>query len=407
MKIACLGQMTICIVLLVFTGRAKATDLFGVDVTYSGGTINQSARSLPDLIDALVNNQNNFSPLTGNDFSANVTYFGLPDTMTIDVTGDTQLTISSSLTGLNKTFTGSDRADLENQLKDWLLKYGSDEVAKLLRAVAERSTAALIDGNPASATARMSDRAFRTFSFFNASPAMRGSIGRGTHSGLWFSFANSKADTPAGTIKTSESEINLRWWKHLSKSISLIGNMVGQYRDTEGTAIYGVGGDLGLGIRLVPRAADERFGWQLTPFTGLYGVGSYDGATGGLLNHFGISNRFEFRCFKELTLVFASQYAYYDSLKLEVDNVKIDPKLKQQVVKNGLLLDIPVVNKMYLNASIIDTRFLKNVVIDSYQTLGTGLSFRGEKLSFNLNVNYEVADKFDGWNAFMGLSWRH
>ena len=111
--------------ILVVPGIAGATDLFGVEATYTGGTITQSASSLPNLVEALVNNQGAFAPLVGNNFTGSLTYYGLPGAVAVNVQGETQLTVTSSLTGLNKTFTGTDRNDLENQLTDWLLKDGN------------------------------------------------------------------------------------------------------------------------------------------------------------------------------------------------------------------------------------------------------------------------------------------
>src|SRR5512146_1988881 len=123
-------------VILVVPGVAGATDLFGVEATYGGGTITQTASSLPDLVEALVNNQGAFAPLVGNDFTGHLTYYGIPDALAVSVQGTTQLTITSPLTGLNRTFTGTDRNDLEDQLTDWLLKEGSHEAAKLIQAAA-------------------------------------------------------------------------------------------------------------------------------------------------------------------------------------------------------------------------------------------------------------------------------
>jgi hypothetical protein len=65
-------------IVLVTSGVAGATDLFGVEATYSAGTITQTASSLPDLVDALVNNQGDFAPLLGNDFTGSLTYYGIP-----------------------------------------------------------------------------------------------------------------------------------------------------------------------------------------------------------------------------------------------------------------------------------------------------------------------------------------
>ena len=398
-----------CLSLVVlFPGAGHAVDLFGVDVTYSGGTISQSASSLPDLIEAVVRNQDAFLPLVGNDFTGSLTYFGIPAAVSVAVVGDTQLTLTSPLTGLSRVFTGVDRNDLENQLSNWLLEEGGSEVAKLLKEAAKRSTAAITDGNPSSTTARMADRAFRTFGLFNAGPVMRGSGSRVT-SGIWINGGKYEADTPSGTAEGSEIELNLPWWFNFGKRVSLIGNTNGQYKDIEGTEIYGAGMDLGLGIRLVVRDEVNRFGWQVTPYAGLQGIGSYDGATAGLMDQFGITNRFEFELRENVLLVIANQFSFFDSLKIEIQGVSIDPELEQQILKNGVMLDFPFPgsSRVYLNGFLVDSRFLEDVVIDNYQTVGGGLSVRGKSKTLNIYVSRDIATDYSGWNAGLGLAYGH
>lgn len=390
--------------ILVAPGVAGATDLFGVEATYTGGTITQSASSLPNLVEALVNNQGAFAPLLGNDFTGSLTYYGLPGAVAVNVQGVTQLTVTSSLTGLNKTFTGTDRNDLENQLTDWLLKDGSSEVGKLMQAVAEQSAAAITDGNPSSATARMADRAFNTFGLFPATRVMRGSA-EGNHAGLWLHTRQSKADTPAGTVESTGYELDIPWWLNFGPHVSLIGNGSGQYMDTEGTAIYGGGADLGLGIRPFVRDEDSSFGWQITPFVGLQGIGTYDGATGGLLDEFGIASRLEFQFSHGIQLIVANQFSHLSSLKLKIQDVNIDPKVQQDVLKNGLMLDVPLwADKgLYANGFAMDTRFLQDAAIDNYQTLGAGLSLRHDSMSLNVYISRDFASDYSSWNAGLGL----
>lgn len=390
--------------ILLTPDAGYAVDLFGVEVTYSGGTITQTASSLPDLVDALVNNQGAFTPLVGNDFTGSLTYYGIPDAVTVQVTGDTQLTVASPLTGLNRTFTGTDRNDLENQLTDWLLQEGESEVARLIQAAAERSAAAITDGNPSSATARMADRAFGTFGLYPAPHAGRGNV-PGNHAAVWFHTRQSKADTPIGTVDGANYELHAPWWVDFGEHLSLIGNGSGQYMDAEGTEIYGGGFDLGLGIRPVVRGAEDRFGWQITPFAGLHAVGTYDGASGGLLDQFGVANRLEFKLSDRVLLVVANQFSYFDSLKIEIDNVEIDPQLDQQVVKNGLMVDVPLsdVKSIYANGFFVDTRFLQGAAVDNYQTLGAGLALRGERTSLNLYVSRDFAGDYSSWNAGAGF----
>jgi hypothetical protein len=391
-------------IIMGIPAAGRAADLFGVEVTYGGGTISQSASSLPDLVEALTKNQDAFAPLVGQDFTGSLTYYGIPGAVSVHVQGDTQLTVTSPLTGLNRTFTGTNRDDLEQQLKDWLLKEGGRVVAELMKAAAKESTAAIIDGNPSAATARMADRAFSTFGLYPATPAMRGST-KGSYLGLWADAKRSTADTPVGSVDSSQYGFNVPWWLDFSSKVSLIGNLSGQYMDAEGTAIYGGGMDLGLGIRLASRGENDRFGWQVTPFAGLHGVGTYDGASGGLLDHFGIANRFEFMLNQDVQLVVASQFSYYDSLKLKIQEVEIDPELNQQVVKNAVMLDTPVGSAKWLhvNGFAMDTRFLKDVAVDGYQTVGGGLSMRKGHTSLNGYVGYDIADNYNSWNFGVGL----
>ncbi len=391
--------------ILVVPSVAGATDLFGVEATYSGGTITQTASSLPDLVEALVNNQGAFTPLVGNNFTGNLTYYGLPGAVAVNVQGETQLTITSPLTGLNRTFTGTDRHGLEEQVTDWLLKDGSNEVAKLIQAAAERSAAAITDGNPSSATARIADRAFGAFGLFPAARAMRGSE-PGHYAAIWFHTRQSKADTPVGTAESADYELNFPWWLNFGRHFSLIGNASGQYMDTEGTAIYGGGSDLGLGIRPFVRDEESTFGWQITPFIGLHGLGTYDGATGGLLNQFGVTSRLEFQLPRGILLIVANQFSHFDSLKFKIEDVEIDPGVEQNVLKNGLMLDVPVwtAKSLYANGFFVDTRFLQDAAVDNYQTLGAGLSLRGDRMSLNGYVSRDFAGDYSSWNAGVGLA---
>jgi len=391
--------------ILVAPGVADATDLFGVQATYSGGTITQTASSLPDLVEALVNNQGAFAPLVGNDFTGSLTYYGIPAAVTVAVQGETQLTITSPLTGLNQTFTGTDRSDLEAQLKDWLLKEGGSEAAKLIQAAAKHSAAAITDGNPSSATARMADRAFGTFGLFPATRVMRGSA-PGHHAAVWFHTRQSKADTPVGTADSTDYELHLPWWLNFGPHVSLIGGGSGQYMDIEGTAIYGGGGALGLGIRPIVRDEQSTFGWQITPFAGLQGVGTYDGATGGLLDQFGIANRLEFQLSHGIQLIVANQFSHFSSLKLKIEGVEIDPMVEQNVLKNGLMVDVPLwtAKSIYANGFFVDTRFLQDAAIDNYQTLGAGLSIRHDRISLNVYVSRDFASDYSSWNAGVGIA---
>ena len=174
-------------------------------------------------------------------------------------------------------------------------------------------------------------------------------VGRGivSHVGiLEMTFVLEGQETPVGVVDGSSYELHTPWWMDFGRHVSLVGAGSGQYMEMEGSEIYGGGFDLGLGIRPVVRDLEDTFGWQITPFAGLHAIGSYDGATAGLLDQFGIANRLEFKLAHEILLVAATQFSFFDSLKIEIEDIEIDPRVEQQVLKNGLMVDVPLIRKI-------------------------------------------------------------
>jgi hypothetical protein len=153
------------------------------------------------------------------------------------------------------------------------------------------------------------------------------------------------------------------------------------------------------------RDGQSNVGWQVTPFLGLTGMGTYDGALGGLLNQYGITSRLEFQLPRGILLIVANQFSHFDSLKFKIEDVEIDPGVEQNVLKNGLMVDFPLLraNSLYANGFFVDTRFLQDAAIDNYQTVGAGLSLRSDRLSLNAYVSRDFASDFSSWNAGIGL----
>ena len=134
-------------------------------------------------------------------------------------------------------------------------------------------------------------------------------------------------------------------------------------------------------------------------------MGTYDGAAAGLLDQFGIANRLEFKLFDDVLLVVANQFSFFDSLQFKIEDVEIDPEVEQQVLKNGLMVDVPFssLKSVYVNGFVVDTRFLEDAAVDNYQTVGGGLSLRGNRMSLNVYVSRDFADDYSSWNAGAGI----
>ncbi len=392
----------------------QAAKLFAIDLTYPGGSLQVENSSLPDLVENLIKNSGAFSVLNSEDtFSGHLRYFGLPNTLLISIDRTDpqiiELRITSVLTDFDTTITGTSEDDIKKKLVDWFYLDGGKAAAELLQEVIKASAAAITDGNPGSTTALMADSTFHTFGLFQGSSReqhMRG-FEPGAHVGLWISENSYEIDTPAGPMEGTRTRINIPLWLHLGSRVSFVGNTIFDYNNLEGTEFYGLGADVGLAFRPVLRTDEDRFGWQLTPFIGGYAIGSVDGVTAAIVSQFGLVNRFEWRLFDRALLSFVSQYTTLDNLTVKIDEYELATPINQDILKNGIMLDVPLfsLRSLFANGYFIDTRFLEDSKIDNYQTFGAGLSYRLNRFSLNGYLGFDKADAYQGINTGLGFVW--
>ena len=388
--------------------------LFAVDLTYSGGTLLTENKSLPDLVNELIKSDGPFSVLRGEDtFSGSLRYFGLPDALVISVDRTDpqfiEIRLTSPLTGLDTTLTGTSEDDLKKKLANWFYLDGGKDAAKLLQEAIKTAGAAITDGNPGSTTAAMADSTFQNFGMFQGSSReqqMRG-FESGAHVALWVSENAYEIDTPVGPMDGTRTRVNIPLWLHFGTRVSFVGNTTFDYNTLEGTEFYGIGADVGLAFRPVLRTGEDRFGWQLTPYAGAYGIGSVDGVTAAVVSQFGLVNRFEWRLFERSLVSLVSQYTTFENLTIKIDEYELTTPIDQNILKNGIMLDVPVfsLRSLYANGYLIDTRFLEEAKTDSYQTVGGGLSYRLKKFSLNVYLGFDRSDNYQGLNTGLGLAW--
>jgi len=223
------------IALTCFTSSGYAAKLFAVDVTYSGGNVMVEDSSLPDLIDNMINNIGAFGVLETEDvFSVSLTYFGLPDALQIAVDRTDpqllQLRLTSALTGLDTTLTGTSESDIKKELVDWLYLDGEDAAADFLEAVVKKSAGVITDGSPNASTAQMADNVFRNFGMFHGSSREQNMRGyeSGAHIGLSLNTTSYEIDTPSGPMDGTRTRVNIPLWLHFGTRVSFVGNTTGR-----------------------------------------------------------------------------------------------------------------------------------------------------------------------------------
>ena len=408
------NKSKIILALLLWTGiamKANAAKLFAVDVSYSGGNLFVEDSSLPDLVKNLIKKDHEFSILGAQTtYSGSLRYFGLNDALVITVnTAALTVHLTSALTGLDTTITGTSEDDLKKKLADWFYLDGGKAATKLLREAIKSSAAAITDGNPGATTALMADSTFRNFGLFQSTSREQNARGfeSGAHVGLWVSENSYKTDTPSGPLEGTRTRLNIPLWLHFGTRVSFVGNTTVDFNNLEGTEFYGVEANVGLAFRPVLRTAEDRFGWQVTPFCGAYGIGSVDGVTAAIVSQYGAINRFEWRLFKRSLFSFVTQYTTFDNVTIKFNDNELTSPVNQNILKNGIMYDMPVfsLKSLFVNAYLIDTRFLEDAKTTDYQTIGGGISYRLKKFSLNGWVGFDKADYYEGLNAGLGCVW--
>src|SRR5512133_2147875 len=95
-----------------------------------------SGSSLPDLVSNLITTKSEFASFDGAAFRASLDYAGVRNAIRFQQNA-------------------SGASDVRDKIRDFLLKDGTTQYARLLRTVNERSLLGVTDGNPLAATATL------------------------------------------------------------------------------------------------------------------------------------------------------------------------------------------------------------------------------------------------------------
>lgn len=373
-------------------------------------TVTASSSNFADFVSSLVNTNGQFAALNGSPYTASSTFLGVPNAVTFatNATG-TSVTLGLTPIGFSRTFTGTSKADVDAQMKDFYQKNGSDTIAAFLKAIAERSPLAVTDGNPNSATALAANSIFTAQGFTPADEILSNLDESGTDKpryggfGIGFNAGTFKAgDFKGQNYDFSITGLNFAVGEHtrLITPISL------NYIKVEGASIAGLGFNAALPVRLRTMSKENPFNWRLTPVAGMAVRGSADLAGGALLWQAGLTNTIDYKANPKLVVCMVNQLTYHRSIGVTIGDYKFDPKIDQQILKNGLRIVSPLTPRIIGDFFIVDSRFIKSAAVKSFETFGGSLSFRASK-SYNLSLgaNYDTGSKFKAYSVGLSSAW--
>jgi hypothetical protein len=368
--------------------------------------------SFPDLLDDVLNVRGGFAPYAGADFSASLSFLGIPQAImaTSNLDG-TEVVLQIPGIGFTRDFSGASRSDVENQIHDFFLKDGSAVVGEFLKYVARHSAIAVTDGNPTSSTAIMANDSFISTGFTPAdeiidSAAAASGQTQANLSGLGIGF-NSGRFTANG-IKGSFNDVSIPFKFRLTDRVSLSGGVPINMLDVEGAKIYGVGLNLALPVRVQVMDADNPANWRLTPLAGISARGSKDLAGGGAIWMAGLNSCVDYRVSHKLIICVVNQITLHRSINIKYADYNFDPNVSQQMLKNGVRFVTPLSSRTTGDVFVIETNYLKAAAVRNFTTFGAALSYRlTPKTNIRLGGNYDVGSNYRSWSAGLSSAWKY
>lgn len=421
--------------LLAGAGPAVGQNLFEVTATGGGNPATTAGSdNLLDLVDDAVNTQGAFAPFASSDANFALDYGGVPGAIVITKdSSNTQATLTFGPTGVTRTFTGANQADLENQIEDYLKKDGGQDLADFYKAINALTAIGVSDGNPNATTARMAQFTFDRFAMYGdqtkafvlyaqpsvdqppppppadplqgrqgdgeppADPVMateRRKAGAQLHVfGAAHAFETGDFDGTSLTLGTSlDANITQRVGISLGSFFA--------YNSVQDADVFHLAFIAGLPLRLALPTDNSALTWQVTPFFNIGGSGSEDIGAGGLVLGGGLANMVSWELTRRWTLTMANQYSFYEGEKLSFDDFDIDPGVSQSMLKNGVRATYRMNDNWYVYGGAAYTNFLDDAAIDGWISPAAGVgysTFAGTSIQAGFSGDFG-----DDWTSYGG-----
>lgn len=416
---AVFASLALAATLTSIAPTASSADVFSITATDGMVSKTKTNGNLEALVRDVIESRDQFINFrTVPNFNSTLNWGGVPGALKFNQTqtgGVFQGVLTSSvLPKLQETRTASSQEALGDEFVDFLKKDGRGLYSELLKAISATSQVSPTDGNPNADTARNASVDFengaKTTGETNAEKknAASGKVPNA------YQF-----DLELGTFRANG--INGRTYSlPLAKRFTLnerVGLTIGvplSLTEIGGANVYSGGLNVGLPVSILKKAVDQPVTWRVTPFGGASVTASSDMVIGGAILRGGISNLVAYD-FGKFEVAIGSQISHHGSLEMEIAGVKVDPRVDQQIVKNGLQVCVPLGEHWILEGYAIYTNFLAAAGVPHYLTYGGNIGYRvGEsegvvkRFVGTLRVGFHVDDGsgFNGSQFRFGSSWK-
>ena len=270
----------------------------------------------------------------------------------------------------------------------------------------------LSDGTPISTTALLADYTFYGF----------GSLSERMALGLIPLEDTSKQDAVSLTFDAGEFDIQGQHGQtytipiaggfKINDRVRLDYEIPLQYITLDNTSLFQAGLTLDLPVRVIIPTVDQPWSWIVTPTAALATSGSKEIIGGGAL-----TNVFSYQ-WHGITATYGNYISFFEGDVLTSDDPKFPSGVSQQIMKNGLRLDVPFAKSWIVEAYGIYTQFFQPAAISSYWTIGAeiGHHFTWDIEGRHLDLGYlslglyaEIGNQYNQYHsghAQIGSAWR-
>jgi len=182
-----------------------------------------------------------------------------------------------------------------------------------------------------------------------------------------------------------------------------------QYLTIDDTGLFQAGLTLDLPVKVVIPSADQPWSWIVTPTAAVATSGSREIIGGGAL-----TNVFSYQ-WHGITATYGNYISFFEGDVSTTDNPKFPTGVNQQIMKNGLRLDVPFAGSWIIEAYGIYTQFFQSAAIGNYYTIGAevGHHFTWNVEGRNLDLGYlslglytEFGNHYSSGHIQIGSAWR-
>lgn len=383
--------------------HAHAAALFSITVDVSGRVATAEFKTFEAMLDSLRTSELSFinpgySGTQAASISINIR--GLPVIATYPAAGSTLLTFRVPSLGISETFQGATRDLSQDMLEDFLKKNGNDILSRMGREFAKVSPVDPVAGNPASLMSQLVmmnyDAAFTDHATNIKPEAPAGTATRTSNLvGIAPRFGQYRQD--GLTTQSLTVPLSYTFRNDLDPRRQVSFNLPVTFSDTEGAKSYHVG----LGVSYRFPVSDD---WALMPAITMAVAGSRDLGSLAAVGSAAITSSYLFRI-GTFDLALGNMVGYYSTLKVASGDYSYNPKIKNTVFRNGLMLSHPAGEGMSVEYTLADTYFSGDALyVKHYDefgiSLGTNKSARSARSYMRGGATYLHSNKSKGFNAY-------